>query len=169
MYICVYIYIPYKLSAKTCAIKPLFTCLHFRKTQRFDSTKFSQRTLFGKFGAIQPGLFVVRIRKAYPRNLMLSSRGLQSWKTQRFDSTKSSERKPRRKFGAIEPPFVVLIFGKRGGSIAPIFLKKPLWKTRCYPTAPIAVFRFGKRSGSMTQRCAKGITKFCYVLVSRHN
>ena len=99
-------------------------------TQRFDSTKLSERKPFRKFGAIQPCFAVLTVTKRCgsmapkflkenpSENLVLSNRpcslsvfAMERTAAQRFDSTQSSERKQFRKFGAIEPPFAVLSFG----------------------------------------------------------
>ena len=89
-------------------------CPHCWKRQRFDSTKFSERKPFRKFGAIEPPPFCCQcllwmteqrsgsiapnfMKGNPPENLVLSNRP--------------------------SPPFAVLIVGKRSGSIAPNFLK----------------------------------------------
>ena len=115
-------------------------CPHCRKMQWFDSTKFSQTTPFGRFGAIEPPRFVVSICNGYHSSAAI-------------DSTTFSEWKPFRKFGAIEPRLAVLNVGKCSGSSSPNFLKRLCLENLALSNGPslLSVFaihntavRFGK-------------------------
>ena len=120
--------------------------------QRFDSTKFSERKSFTKFGAIEPPC-------------LLPSFSMDNTAAQRFDSTKFSERQPFRNFGAFEPPWITQ---QRSGSIAPNFLKKTLHKIWCYRTAHVCCqysqWITQQRSGSIAANFLKETLQkiWCY-------
>ena len=101
--------------------------------QRFDSTKFSERTPFRKFGAISEAWFdsinffagcpfrtCGAIEPPFAAVLPISNTDNNQG---RFDSTKYSEECRFRKFGAIEPLRFPTMRTAKGGSVAPSFQK----------------------------------------------
>ena len=75
----------------------------------------------------------------------------------RFDSTTLPERRAFRKFGAIETRFVVLIVGKRSGSMAPKFLKgnpsENLVRKNFPPPSPLSEHYFPESILLSSRRC----------------